>query len=116
MTALTIGADLVALTTRAQAMTRDPFSGTPVAPAAAIVAVADNAVLWAATVVGTGVTEIRTRLAVSPVIIARAMVGGKSLTDVCKLTSRCSGNSGKDSLYGRADHLAATEHTRKGFR
>jgi len=115
MTALTIGADLVALTTLAQAMTRDPFTGTPVAPAAAIVAVADNAALWAAAVMGTGVTEIRTGLTKGPVIIARAMVGGKSLTDICKLTGRCSGNSGKDSLYGRANHLAATEHTRKRF-
>jgi len=110
--AFTIGADLVAFATRTQAMTRDPFSGTPVTPATAIVTVADNTALWATTVMGTGVTKIRTRLAVSPVIIACAVMGGKSFTDICKLAGRSSGNSGKDSLYGRADHLAATEHTR----
>jgi len=115
MEALTIGADFVALTTRTQAMTRDPFTGTPVAPATAIVAVADNAAPWAAAMMWTGVTESGTWLTKGPVIIACAMMSGKSFIDSCELTGHGSGNSGKGSLYGRVNHFAATEHTRKGF-
>lgn len=67
----------------------------PGAPSSTIFAVADCAARRA-TITGAGVTHGIAGMTSGPVVVTSAS-GGEGLSDVGKLTNRCSGNCGKES-------------------